>query len=289
MPSKIVFWSLKVQQQSEGPLTKGPSTRESHPDHFRVFTTEATIEIKHFHFPWPSLRGPLRNHFWKKNTPISRIGGGGENSANALNPSNALIYRALGIKAVISMGNSRKKSESVSGVFPEFLRKSLSRIGGMAQKSQPLLVSEKVRQYTSNLYGNTPPILYRCTSLAPKPWRKKNPTIHLPFKRICSTFEKVLGVGVTGKFLSFVNDSGRQHSCFVGRREEKHPKLTPSPLLDGSQLGGSLGARWKLASAKTIAEVLPCPSFLVFPCEDFFAFFSVFPLFSRDFRGSVGM
>ena len=31
------------QQQPEGPLTEGPSTQESHPDHARGFTTEATI------------------------------------------------------------------------------------------------------------------------------------------------------------------------------------------------------------------------------------------------------
>ena len=32
----------------------------------------------------------------------------------------------------------------------------------MFRKPQPLPVSEKVRQYTSNLYGNTPPI---CTAM----------------------------------------------------------------------------------------------------------------------------
>ena len=47
-------------------------------------------------------------------------------------------------------------------------------------KSQPLLVSEKVLQYTSNLYGSTPRIC-----IAVPPWRlnlkKGNPTVHLPF------------------------------------------------------------------------------------------------------------
>ena len=38
------------------------------------------------------------------------------------------------------------------------------------QKPQPLLVSKKVQQYTSILYGSTPPILYRWTFLASN-WR----------------------------------------------------------------------------------------------------------------------
>ena len=37
------------------------------------------------------------------------------------------------------------------------------------EKPQPLLVSEKVLQYTSTLYSSTPPHLYRCTFLASKP------------------------------------------------------------------------------------------------------------------------
>ena len=43
-------------------------------------------------------------------------------------------------------------------------------------------------------------------------------------------------------------------------------------------------------------QVLPCPSFpcffgipCFFPCEDFLVFVSVFPFFSRDFKGSAGI
>ena len=47
----------------------------------------------------------------------------------------------------------------------------------------------------------------------------------------------------------FGNDRWRQNSCFVGRRAEKlKQKLTLTPLLDGSYLGGSLGARWAMFS-----------------------------------------
>ena len=37
-----------IKQQSEGPLTEDPSTQDSHHDHGRVFTAEATIKIKNF-------------------------------------------------------------------------------------------------------------------------------------------------------------------------------------------------------------------------------------------------
>ena len=49
-----------------------------------------------------ALRGPLRNHFWKKRRPQPYWGG--ENSGNALEASNALNYSAWGIPAVLSRG-----------------------------------------------------------------------------------------------------------------------------------------------------------------------------------------
>ena len=80
----------------------------------------------------------------------------------------------------------------------------------------PYNLSKKVRQYTSNLYGSTPPHLYRRTFLASMLRRKGNPPISLPFvlqyaSHLYSTtppfvrqyFGKILGVGVTGTFLSF--------------------------------------------------------------------------------------
>ena len=48
---------------------------------------------------------------------------GGENSGNALEASNALNYRVWGHPSRTLEGNSRKRSESVSGVFPEFFQK----------------------------------------------------------------------------------------------------------------------------------------------------------------------
>ena len=49
-----------------------------------------------------ALRGPLRNHFWKKRRPQPYWGG--ENSGNTLEPSNAFNYRVWGIPAVLSRG-----------------------------------------------------------------------------------------------------------------------------------------------------------------------------------------
>ena len=69
--------------------------------------------------PWPALSGPLQNHYWNKRRPQPYWGG--ENSGNALEASNALNYRVGGPSRSLK-GNSRKRSESVSGVFPEFFR-----------------------------------------------------------------------------------------------------------------------------------------------------------------------
>ena len=84
------------------------------------------------------------------------------------------------------------------------------------QKPQPLLVSKKVRQYTPNFYGNTPPVCIAGPSWLLSLEEKGNPTVQLPFvlqyashlygstlpasHLYGSTFEKILGVGVTGKF-----------------------------------------------------------------------------------------
>ena len=91
------------------------------------------------------------------------------------------------------------------------------------QRPQPLLVYKKVLQYTSNLYGSTPPICIAVPSwlLSLEERETQQYTSHLycskppictavrlPFVRqyashlYGSTFEKVLGAGVTGKLLS---------------------------------------------------------------------------------------
>ena len=57
-----------------------------------------------------------------KKEASSAVLGGERNSGNALEASNALNYRVWGIPASTLEGNSRKRSESVSGVFPEFFR-----------------------------------------------------------------------------------------------------------------------------------------------------------------------
>ena len=54
----------------------------------------------------------------KKEASPAVLGGKEENSGNALEPSNALNYSVLGHPSHTLEGNSRKSSESVSGVFP---------------------------------------------------------------------------------------------------------------------------------------------------------------------------
>ena len=85
-------------------------------------------------FPWPALRGPLRNHFWKKRRPQPYWGG--ENSGNALEASNTLNYRVWGIreKGVLAKGVSAGcKNHLLKTPFSWFL----------IQKSPEQLVSTK--------------------------------------------------------------------------------------------------------------------------------------------------
>ena len=60
----------------------------------------------------------------------------GENSGNALEPSNALNYRAWGIPPVLSRGKTPEtlweRFRGLSGIFPEFPPESPSRTGGVA-------------------------------------------------------------------------------------------------------------------------------------------------------------
>ena len=78
--------------------------------------------------PWPALRGPLRNQFWKKRRPQPYWGG--ENSGNALEASNALSYRVWGIPAVLSREISGNALRAFPGSFRNFS-------GISSGKSQP--------------------------------------------------------------------------------------------------------------------------------------------------------
>ena len=85
----------------------------------------------------------------------------------------------------------------------------------MFRKPQPLQLVEKVRQYTSNLYGSTPPICIAVLSwlLSFEEGKRCNTppictAVRLPFVRqyaphlYGNTFGKILGVGVTRTFLN---------------------------------------------------------------------------------------
>ena len=97
------FWGLKINENSEMPAV--------------------LLGIS-----WPALKGPLRNHFWKKRRPPPYWGG--ENSGNALEASNALNYRAWGIPAVLSRGIPGNALRAFPGSFRNFSRIS-------SGKSQP--------------------------------------------------------------------------------------------------------------------------------------------------------
>ena len=89
--------------------------------------------------PWPALRGPLRNHVWKKRRPQPYWGG--ENSGNALEASNALNCGVWAIPAVLSKGipgNAlRAFPEEIPEFFRNFFRKVPAVLGASHQKVHP--------------------------------------------------------------------------------------------------------------------------------------------------------
>ena len=78
--------------------------------------------------PWPALRGPLRNHFWKKKRPQPYWGG--DSSGNALEASNAFNYRVWGIPTVLLRGIPGNALRAFPGSFRNFS-------GISSGKSQP--------------------------------------------------------------------------------------------------------------------------------------------------------
>ena len=103
-----------------------------HPENLsrRLQTLYSEIPPVLLGIPWPALRGPLRNHFWKKKRPQPYWGG--ESSGNPLEASNASNYRAWGIPAVLSReipgnalrafpGSFRNLSGISSGKVPAIL------------------------------------------------------------------------------------------------------------------------------------------------------------------------
>ena len=81
-----------------------------------------------------SSERPSPEPFLKKEASPAVLGG--EKSGNALDASNALNDRVWGIPAVLSRGipgNALRAFLGLSGIFPEFLPESPSRIGGMCR------------------------------------------------------------------------------------------------------------------------------------------------------------
>ena len=82
--------------------------------------------------PWPALRGPLRNHFWKRGVP-SRTELGRE-FWKCSGGFNALNYRFWGIPAVLSRGLPGKALRAFPGSFRNF--STISSRGGMAHSGR---------------------------------------------------------------------------------------------------------------------------------------------------------
>ena len=74
--------------------------------------------------PWPALRGPLWNHFWRKKRPQPW----GREFWKCSGAFKCLELQGLGHPSRTLEGNSRKRSESISGVFPEFFRNFLRKV-----------------------------------------------------------------------------------------------------------------------------------------------------------------
>ena len=95
------------------------------------------------------------------------------------------------------------------------LKRCVGDVWAMFRKPQPLPLVEKVRQYTSNLYGGTPSIciavLSWLLSFEERETLQYASHLYCSTPPICtavrphlygSTFGKILGVGVTGTFLN---------------------------------------------------------------------------------------
>ena len=95
-----------------------------------------------------SSERPSPEPILKKEAPPAVLGG--DNSGNALEASNALNHPSRTLE-----GNSRKSSESVSGVFPEFFRNLFRKVPAVlgvwpkklpqGPKTQKIQTNEKVR------------------------------------------------------------------------------------------------------------------------------------------------
>ena len=101
----------------------------------------------------------------------------------------------------------------------------------MFRKPQPLQLVWKVRQYTSNLYGSTPPICIAVLSWLSELRRKGNPAVRLPFVRqyashlygstppICTAvlLEKYWGLGSPDSLPSLSAKGIADHGSPAGR------------------------------------------------------------------------
>ena len=119
-----------------------------------------------------SSGNPLRNHFQKKKRPQPYWGG--ENSGNALEPSNALNYRVWGIPAVLSRGIPGKTLRA----FQPFRPKPCSRDGYQPPPPTPVARIQsqcESKVWTLNLLDGTylHPARAASTRWKPLPHAKK--------------------------------------------------------------------------------------------------------------------
>ena len=133
--------------------------------------------------PWPALRGPLWNHFWKKRCPQPYWRG--ENSGDVLEASDSSNCRVWGVRAVLSRRNSRRSSEKgfrgLSKIFPEVpavlglwpsFGKSLSpyRIGKHRHPQHRAKMHQKYTEKKDFLYMYVYIYIWRPPPLWPRFW-----------------------------------------------------------------------------------------------------------------------
>ena len=174
-------------------------------------------------FSW--LLCSLKTTHWHSRSSFSQAGqNGGRASGVTPNPESMKAYNTwFGLHAVVYYPSLLQQKQTYINFHPPGPFFSICKLA-TPNLSTPINIQKSFRNpnpyWSRRKYGSTPPM---CTAVR----RKGNPTVQLPFVLQCashlysSTCEKILGVGVTGKFLKnawFLETSASATSWCVFRR-----------------------------------------------------------------------
>ena len=122
------------------------------PNLFKIIT-----RMKHPQYCWEfhdnSSERPSPEPLLKKEASPAVLGGGGENSGNALEASNALNYRVWAIPAVLSRGIPGSALRAFPGFFRNFLRKVPAVLGVWPNYTREITILELFRGFQLQLSG----------------------------------------------------------------------------------------------------------------------------------------